>query len=381
MARVAANIAAKLAADVYGVQDSIDLNLFMMSPQFSQKKGDQTALAGEVGSRLVNTRDSFAVCARGAGEYANDVFLMFRGTTTSNYGADIVTDLRCGLSVSKTGSFVHSGFNQVFSSLCGDLARFLAGQTGVTAVHCIGHSLGGAVASLAADWVKDKFSVKTQLYTFGAPRVGFGVGGFGQALTSKLKAENIYRMYHSTDPVTMVPVFPYSHAPTSGRAYYMQFGGILINLSAHKMRNYIGSIKGNDWEAVYQPNPIQNSAAAIKAWLTSDSADTVQSSSFWEKLNFALSHVIQMLIAKTQAVVVGALTIADHLAIILKKGIQLGGEAATWVFLLIKRMMRALGMKVAETIEELTEALIRMVLNRITERIAREVRKAIEHML
>lgn len=380
MGDVAAGLAAKLAADVYGVRNNTELKIFLMSPEFSSKGNASTSLTAEVGSRLLNTRDSFAVCARGGDEFPDDIFVLFPGTTGANYGADIITDMRMGLNVSATGSFVHSGFNQVFSSLLGDLAKYLSVQNGVKTIHCIGHSLGGAAASLAADWIKENYSSEVKLYTFGAPRIGFGAG-FGQSITNKLLAKNIYRVYHGTDPVPMVPLFPFAHAPTFGRSYYLPFGGLVVNFSAHRMRNYITSIGGNDWAGVYQANPAQHSIDSIKSWLQSDSTESTQNSSVWEKINYALSYVLQLSLVKTQAVLVGGLTIADHLAMLLNKGLQLGGDAAKWIFLLIKRMMRMLGMKVAESIKELSDAIVRLVLNRISQRIAHEVKKAIEGML
>jgi len=155
-------------------------------------------------------------------------------------------------------------------------------QNGVKTIHCIGHSLGGAVASLAADWIKENHSSEVKLYTFGAPRVGFG-SGFGQSITNKLLAKNIHRVYHGTDPVPMVPLFPFAHAPTSGQSYYLPFGGLVVNFGAHKMRNYITSIGGNDWAGVYQANPIQHSVDSIKSWLQSDTTESTQNSWVWEK--------------------------------------------------------------------------------------------------
>jgi len=103
------HVAADLAANVYVVRNSTDLKIFLMSPEFSSKSNSSTTLTAEVGSRLLNTRDSFSVRTRGDDQFSGDIFVLFRGTTGANYGADIITDLRMGLNVSATGSFVHSG--------------------------------------------------------------------------------------------------------------------------------------------------------------------------------------------------------------------------------------------------------------------------------
>nr|WP_274054955.1 hypothetical protein [Thalassomonas haliotis] len=39
-------------------------------------------------------------------------------------------------------------------------------------MHCVGHSPGGALAALTADWIKAGFGKTVYLYTFAAPRVG-----------------------------------------------------------------------------------------------------------------------------------------------------------------------------------------------------------------
>ncbi|MCP4338671.1 MAG: hypothetical protein GY799_07215 [Desulfobulbaceae bacterium] len=70
-------------------------------------------------------------------------------------------------------------------------------------IHCIGHSLGGAVATLAAHWVKRTTYKYVELYTFGAPKPGFE--GFAKSFTTLLEQKNVHRVYHSTDPVPMVP--------------------------------------------------------------------------------------------------------------------------------------------------------------------------------
>ncbi|MEJ2743634.1 MAG: lipase family protein, partial [Gammaproteobacteria bacterium] len=215
---------------------------FLLRSEFSQKITNNKILTAEIGSRLINTRDAFGVCARGAEQYANDIFFIFRGTTGGHYGADIVTDLRMGLTICSSGSFVHSGFNQTFSSMIPDLACFMASQRQVRTIHCIGHSLGGAVATLAADWASEHYNAAIKLYTFGAPRVGFGITGFASKLTTKLSVNNIYRVYHDTDPVPMVPVFPYVHAPTKGMDYCLHYGGLVIHPPAHFMDGYVQSV-------------------------------------------------------------------------------------------------------------------------------------------
>src|SRR5690554_3962784 len=124
--------------------------------------------------------------------FQNDAFLIFRGTVpAANLGADVVTDLRIGLDYSNAGHIVHSGFNQTFTSMIPSIQSFLDTHNITGRVHCVGHSLGGAVATLAAEWISANRSNAVKLYTFGAPKVGFA--GFSKNLTDRIKAENIDR--------------------------------------------------------------------------------------------------------------------------------------------------------------------------------------------
>ncbi len=82
-----------------------------------------------------------------------------------------------------------------------------------------------AVATLAADWVRAHTAITVQIYTFDCPRVGFEF--FATTVTTRLK--NTYRAYHETDPVTMVPVYPFSHAPTPGHGYYVPSSEVVLS--------------------------------------------------------------------------------------------------------------------------------------------------------
>jgi thioesterase domain-containing protein len=46
---------------------------------------------------------------------------------------------------------VHIGFNQTFNNMLPEIKDFLKNNKPEGQIHCIGHSLGGPVASLAAD--------------------------------------------------------------------------------------------------------------------------------------------------------------------------------------------------------------------------------------
>src|SRR5690554_5871819 len=90
-------IAGELALDVYAINgaNKDDLKVFLTNKLFAKGKGNQKTLTADVGGRILRAaKDGFGLCARGVGTYEGDLFLIFRGTTGANNGADFVTDAR-----------------------------------------------------------------------------------------------------------------------------------------------------------------------------------------------------------------------------------------------------------------------------------------------
>ncbi|ABD83098.1 lipase family protein [Saccharophagus degradans] len=380
MGFVTPDFAATLATSAYSVNNDFQLKVLLKDENFSKNMAARSIVSATVGSRLIKVKDAFALFIRGTGDFEKDAFLLFRGTTGRKGGADVITDIRAGLTISSSGSFVHSGFNQVFTSLKNEVDRFLKEHSDLINIHCVGHSLGGAVASIAADWIKNTFPVKVKLYTFGCPRIGLGIDGFAQATTMRLGKENIHRVFHSNDAVTMVPVFPYTHAPVPNGAHGIGNGNLPISVTAHFMKGYADSVSGKKWENLNDMPETSLSINSIKQWLSSASEVNAADASVWHKFNYALAFIIQGSLIKVQAPFIGGLTLADHLAMLLLKVVALSSEFANWVFLLIRKMMKMLGMAALKTAEELTETLMRNVLTRIMLRINNEVRKALNSL-
>ncbi len=245
MINITPTVAAELARDVYRARDPIQLKNFLANKIFTPDPKSKILLKAEIGSRLIAVTDGFAVCARGGKGYEHDLFIIFRGTDRL---ADWISNARLGHERSVTGLPVHIGFNHAFTSMLTQLRTFISlNLSGVNRIHCIGHSLGGAVATLAADWLKSHTGLRIVLYTFGAPRVGFEF--FSKQFTTKLKAANIHRVYQDSDPIPMVPVYPYAHTPLPGYGYYFTTGQILDG-NAHKIGSYVNRVKGLTWDNI-----------------------------------------------------------------------------------------------------------------------------------
>lgn len=167
------SFSARLARDVYALtnQPSLELAYRQLNADyqglFSFSSND--LLKGKTGGPgLIKCRTGFGFTLVGQGRLQGHVFFLFRGT---QYLADWLTNFNITVSRSSYGQPAHDGFNLAFRSMKPKLQEFIKHAEGAT-VHCIGHSLGGALATLCAEWLVSSCSIKPYLYTFGSPRVG-----------------------------------------------------------------------------------------------------------------------------------------------------------------------------------------------------------------
>lgn len=377
----------ELARDIYGVNenDELKLELLLSNPLFSETTSNSNVVSAKVGGRLFRSaKDSFGLMTMGSGAFQNDAFLIFRGTTEANNKADWVTDARIGFSISKTGIPVHSGFNQTFNSMLPEIEKFFSESKVTGQIHCIGHSLGGAIASLAADWVTNTLRKSVQLYTYGAPRVG--TSWFSKSTTEKITPGHMYRVYKKTDPVPMVAIYPYVQAPYNNPGFFIPSSEPLTTGEAHSMVEYHNTVHSNSWEAL-SGNVVEpyNIPIFIENWLKSKAPVQTSSASFWNWLNAAMDYVIRKVSASIstaivafQASLIGIHTIADKLAYILEKGIHLAESISNWVILLMKKIMAALKMTISATKEILTRNFIRNALIKLTNEANKNASSAIK---
>ncbi len=128
--------------------------------------------------------------------------LIFRGTEPTSY-QDLLTDSRFKLVGWNGVGKVHQGFRDAFEELHSDqgLAAFLA-SLGDIPVFITGHSMGGALATLAAS----RYPSSRALYSFGAPRAG------DRSFVQSVRIPS-FRVVNRTDLVVDVP--PYVRGITS----------------------------------------------------------------------------------------------------------------------------------------------------------------------
>ena len=152
----------------------------------------------------------------------NEAAVVFRGTVSTS-----IKDWILNLNVSKPsdydkcaacgveGGFLH-GWRSLEPAILTNLQSlgFGPGST----LHVTGHSLGAAMATLAAFELADKgYRVATQ-YTFGQPRVGNAA--FANLFQSTLGASGQFRVTHYHDPVPHVPLEDMGFYHTTTEVWY-----------------------------------------------------------------------------------------------------------------------------------------------------------------
>ena len=132
----------------------------------------------------------------------NAVIAAFRGTVDiKNWLANIdfkqVAYSKCG------GCMVHDGFYNAYaevSAIVKGQVQLILNKYRTAAVYVTGHSLGGALATIAALDIKTTFGKVDQFYSYGEPRVGNG------AFAAYFEAQMpVYRVIHYADIVPHVP--------------------------------------------------------------------------------------------------------------------------------------------------------------------------------
>lgn len=126
------------------------------------------------------------------------VVLGFRGTEASSI-KDIKTDARAITVACPSGGNIHSGFNDAYNEIGLDIQQRLdRDDLKDLPLFITGHSLGGALATIAAKKLTHPDAGIAACYTFGSPRVG------DEHWLANFKTP-VYRLVNAADCVTMLP--------------------------------------------------------------------------------------------------------------------------------------------------------------------------------
>ncbi|HEX4888454.1 MAG TPA: lipase family protein, partial [Luteibaculaceae bacterium] len=160
-------------------------------------------LAGRSGLFNIDLLSGFGFVAHGTGSRANELVLVTRGTNFQHNKFDLATNANIGYGIGPRGNVVHRGFLKTFKSYQSQLVSFVSqgGAKRPSTIHCMGHSLGGALANLNACMLRNA-GFNVCLYTIGAPRVG--IVSYAQDITKQIAPGQIRRIANPCDPVPMV---------------------------------------------------------------------------------------------------------------------------------------------------------------------------------
>ena len=138
------------------------------------------------------------------------VIVAFAGTDFSEI-EDIVADVDVRL-VSGYGGKVHAGFDRAYRFVRSRVRDQVAAHArGGKTVWLTGHSLGGALATLAALDLRGQKRTVKGVYTYAPPRVGNKA--FSRNFNTKL-GDRAYHLARVTDPVPTLPGPPFVPVPT-----------------------------------------------------------------------------------------------------------------------------------------------------------------------
>jgi pimeloyl-ACP methyl ester carboxylesterase len=297
---------------------------------------------------------------------------VIRGTAT---GYDGWTDAVGAFARSPSGHAVHSGFNTCYRSFRHTLMGWFEKNRDITTVHCVGHSLGAALATLAADDLSS-YGKRVALYTFGSPRVGTDF--YASFMAKKLGTHN-YRVHNRADPVTMVGPWMYTHL--RGAHLTLPWDNGSIDFSAHKMANYIRGVGKSAWANL-------SHAATHRAQLEADVRALLDTPSTGGGITMysttALSMIAKCLgwLLEKTATFVGAgalvhLTVLDQLSYLVHAAGSLPTPGAA-VATVLGWIMKFLG-RGAETVKDATMTFVRWCMGMFLNVISSMAQRAMYH--
>lgn len=179
------------------------------------------------------------------------IYICFRGTSS-------IYDALIDLSLFQTGFIdkkmkIHKGFNKQFMSLKDEIAiniaEILENNKNITNLCFTGHSLGGALATVASLWFKNIHkSLIVECTTFGSPRVGNKE--FVKCFKKTIDVS--YRVVNNDDPIQYVPMSPfYYHVDNS---YCVKDKNVLIKRPLDGYKRIFNTLKNLKYSNIVQPH-------------------------------------------------------------------------------------------------------------------------------
>lgn len=331
----------------------------------------------------------FGFMAQLNGGRSREIVIATRGTAT---WADAGTDINAIPTPGPTGHAIHKGFGTTFKSYVQQLNEFIKQQNlgfKPTAVHCMGHSLGGALANLNAAACAE-LGLNSYLYTVAAPRVG--MVPYAEHLSKKMNAEHVYRVANEADVVTMLPTYPFVHSPYVHGTYLLEGGMLKINPIQHKLANGYSSMVNANWKQMQSQSlskqqqlenslyPANNKEAGQFEQLAK-MPGAMFSGRLLKLINKAIHDMLTRLGAQSLLSVghyrSGAFTVLDQMAEILARYAQASHKQAKEVAGMLNAIMAYLG-RSTHALADASVATIRWVFNLLHQSVNTMAKQAIQ---
>lgn len=332
----------------------------------------------------------FGFMAQLNGGRSKEIVIATRGTTNSM--ADYGTDINAIPTLGPTGHVIHKGFSSTFKSYVQQLNEFIKQQNlgfKPTAVHCMGHSLGGALANLNAAACAE-LGLNSCLYTVAAPRVG--MVPYAEHLSKKMNAAHVYRVANEADIVTMVPCYPFVHAPYVHGTYLLDAGWLNINPAMHKLATGYSAMVNSTWKQMQsltrgKQQQLENSmypannAEAGRFEQLARMPGAMFSGRLLKLINKAIHDMLSRLGAQSLLSVghygTGAFTVLDQMAEILARYAQASHKQAKEVAGMLNAIMAYLG-RATYTVADASVATIRWVFGLLHQSVNAMAKQAIQ---
>jgi hypothetical protein len=269
-------------------------------------------------SGLFNHKESsgFGYCTQS--QNAKEAFIVTRGT---NSLADVLTDLDAIPMSTGFSNTAAAGFVKTFKSIEVKIQEYLNAGDYKT-IHCIGHSLGGALATLVANKYAQNSNAAIKLYTFGSPRVFYGTD-------KQLVNIDSYRVFHEADPVPMLGPFPLTHYDGGIR---IGSGVSVCNPFKHVMSSYTSQCGNSSWQDLI-------SAPKPPSGIIDQGKSIVSASGAWmfRALQHLVTYAVSAIGLSIGAAVFSTYTVVDVLLRVIRAGLS---KLSSWVVMLLRAMSK-----------------------------------------
>lgn len=376
MSELSPSLALGFAKSAYKAAEfsQIELERYLLKHEAQIDTQSLVRLNGTAGM-FSDVQSGFGFIARLKGARSREILIASRGTDPGR-ASDIGTDLNALLVQGPTGQRIHKGFNSTFKSYVQQIDAFLKPQTlgfKPSAIHCVGHSLGGALANLNAAACAE-LGYNAYMYTLAAPRVG--TLPYAEHVSKKFNSAHTYRIANASDPVTMVSCYPFIHAPYQRGTYLLNGGTLIVNPANHLLGVGYQSLSGKSWAQLKAESdgqiklleqtlfPGNNFGIGVDKMLSMPVMHF--SATLLRSINLAINKLLQKIGAQNLMCVnhfsTGAFTTLDQLAEMLVRAATACIDHAKEVYSMYAAVMQFLGRK-AGNVTGMTVALLRWAFN------------------